>query len=117
MEEPAPTRGTRVRRALSRALRPLPGPPTRAAALGDAALGAVAALLFLGEVALLALAGEFGAGEAVARGAVGTAVVAAVAVLARRHPPAALVVAAAGAFWSFTGGLLLACVSYLAGRR
>ncbi|MFL1445646.1 sensor histidine kinase, partial [Nocardiopsis protaetiae] len=42
---------------------------------------------------------------------------AAVAVLARRHPPAALVVAAAGAFWSFTGGLLLACVSYLAGRR
>lgn len=117
MEEPAPTRRIRARRALRRALRPLPGPPTRAAALGDAALGAVVVLLFLGEVTLLALVGESDAGEAVLRGACGAAAVAAVVVLARRHPPVALVAAAAASFWTVTGGLLLVCVSYLAGRR
>ncbi|WP_306367084.1 sensor histidine kinase [Nocardiopsis sp. CC223A] len=117
MEEPAPTREIRARRALRRALRPLPGPPTRAAALGDAALGAVAALPFAGEVTLISATGGFGAGEAVARGAIGVAAAAVAIVLARRHPPAALVVAAASSFWFFCGGLLLACVSYLAGRR
>ncbi|MGQ4266422.1 sensor histidine kinase [Nocardiopsis changdeensis] len=117
MEEPAPTRATRARRALRRAVRPLPGPPTRAAALGDAALGAVAALLFAGEAVVVFTVGAAGAGEAAARGATGVAVAAAAALLARRHPPAALVVAAAASFWFFCGGLLLACVSYLAGRR
>ncbi|CAL9408177.1 hypothetical protein SUDANB121_01611 [Nocardiopsis dassonvillei] len=116
MEETAPP-GTRAPRVLPDALRPLPGPPTRAAALGDAALGAVAALAFLGEVLLLALGGQLTAGGALVRGAAGVAAAAATAVLARRHPPAALVVAAFSAFWFFCGGLLLVCVSYLAGRR
>ncbi|SHI85807.1 Signal transduction histidine kinase [Nocardiopsis flavescens] len=117
MEEPVVARGTRARRALVRALRPLPGPPTRAAVLADTALGVFGALLLLSAPLYSALTGQYDAGQALLRGGLGVALAAAAAVLARRHPPAAVVVASLASLWFLPGGLLLLCVAYLAGRR
>ncbi|MDT0327347.1 sensor histidine kinase [Nocardiopsis lambiniae] len=115
--EPIRTRAVRARRALGRALRPLPGPPTRGAVLGDAALGLSMALLCVGEMVLRALTGGLAPGEALGWGVGSVVMVVVVVGLARPYPLVALVVVVIASFQVYGAGPLLLCVAYLTGRR